>query len=67
MILFDLMCTSDHVFEAWVHDPATFARPSAAGQLACPLCREAHGAKRPRAPPVATRRNDSCGRVTRLG
>ena len=57
MILFDLMCTSNHVFEAWFHDAATFERQSAAGQIACPMCGETHVAKAPMAPRVVTRRS----------
>ncbi|MGB8274820.1 MAG: DUF1178 family protein [Alphaproteobacteria bacterium] len=52
MILFDLKCQSDHVFEAWFRDGATFEKQSAAGEIACPICGETRVAKAPMAPHV---------------
>lgn len=38
MIVFDLKCRKDHVFEAWFPDSASFAEQAAAGKVACPVC-----------------------------
>lgn len=38
MIVFDLKCRRDHVFEAWFPDSASFAEQAEAGKVACPVC-----------------------------
>ncbi len=38
MILFDLKCRKDHVFEAWFPDSASFAEQVAGGKVLCPVC-----------------------------
>lgn len=38
MIVFDLKCRKDHVFEAWFPDNASFAEQSAGGKVVCPVC-----------------------------
>ena len=38
MIVFDLKCAHDHVFEAWFSDTAGFETQRAAGDVVCPLC-----------------------------
>jgi hypothetical protein len=55
MILFDLICKANHVFEAWFRDGATYERQSAAGGIACPVCGETRVAKAPMAPRVVAR------------
>ena len=38
MILYDLKCRKDHVFETWFRDSATYEEQVAAGAIACPIC-----------------------------
>ena len=38
MILFDLKCANDHVFEAWFKDGETFELQAEASEVACPVC-----------------------------
>ena len=53
MIVFDLRCGKDHVFEAYFADSATYERQVEAGEVACPLCGDAKIAKAPMAPNIA--------------
>lgn len=38
MIVFDLRCPENHVFEGWFRDSAAFESQVAAGDLNCPVC-----------------------------
>jgi hypothetical protein len=38
MIVFNLKCRKDHVFEAWFRDSASYDAQAEAGDLACPTC-----------------------------
>lgn len=38
MILYDLKCRKDHVFEAWFRDSAAYDEQAAAGGILCPIC-----------------------------
>jgi len=38
MIVFDLRCAKDHVFEAWFSDSAGFEAQRDAGDVVCPVC-----------------------------
>jgi len=38
MILFDLKCAKDHVFEGWFRDGQAFDDQVAARKISCPLC-----------------------------
>ena len=53
MILFDLKCAEDHVFEAWFRDSESYDAQAASGEIACPLCGDSHIAKALMAPNVA--------------
>ena len=63
MMVFDLKCRKDHVFEAWFRDSKDFDRQSKQNLIACPLCGDAKIVKAPMAPNVATRkgRDDDAG------
>jgi hypothetical protein len=50
MIVFNLRCAADHVFEAWFKDGATYDRQSAVGGVVCPACGDTEIAKAPMAP-----------------
>jgi len=38
MIVFDLKCRKEHVFEAWFPDSASFTEQAEAGKVLCPVC-----------------------------
>ncbi len=38
MILYDLKCRKDHVFETWFRDSAAYDEQVAAGAISCPTC-----------------------------
>lgn len=38
MIVYDLKCRKDHVFEAWFPDSASFTAQAEAGKVVCPVC-----------------------------
>ena len=52
MIVFDLKCRRDHVFEAWFPDSASFADQAEAGKVVCPVCGSRKVAKALMAPAV---------------
>ncbi|MBT5432842.1 MAG: DUF1178 family protein [Alphaproteobacteria bacterium] len=54
MIVFDVKCSNDHVFEGWFSDTATFQAQARAGDIACPLCGDTAVEKALMAPNVAT-------------
>jgi hypothetical protein len=56
MIVYELKCSSGHVFEGWFRDGATFDRQAAAGKVACAVCGDSQVAKAPMAPRLAKRR-----------
>ncbi len=53
MILFDLKCAEDHVFETWFRDSETYDAQAASGEIACPVCGDSRVAKALMAPNVA--------------
>ena len=53
MIVFDLKCGKDHVFEAYFADSATYEKQAEAGEIACPYCGDIAVAKAPMAPNIA--------------
>lgn len=59
MIVFDLRCHKDHVFEAWFASGEAFDEQSKAGAVACPLCGSAKVTKALMAPALAgTKKSD---------
>lgn len=52
MILFDLRCTRDHVFEAWFPNSAAYEKQAKAGAVACPTCGSRKVEKAPMAPRI---------------
>ena len=57
MIVYELKCSSGHVFEGWFRDAATYDRQAAAGKVACAVCGDKGVAKAPMAPRLAKRSN----------
>ncbi len=56
MILFDLLCSHGHRFEAWFRDGDGFERQVAAGEITCAVCGDADVRKALMAPNVRTSR-----------
>ncbi len=50
MIVFDLKCAQEHVFEAWFADSGACESQISAGEVQCPLCGDAKVEKAPMAP-----------------
>lgn len=57
MIVFDLVCGSAHVFEAWFGSSADFDDQSARALIACPICSDVAVTKAVMAPAVAAKGN----------
>lgn len=57
MIVFDLRCTRDHVFEAWFASSATFEDQRERRLVACPVCADTDIAKAVMAPNIAAKGN----------
>ena len=56
MILFTLRCSSDHEFEAWFCDGATFEGQQQTGEIACPHCGDTQVEKAIMAPNIGRSR-----------
>jgi len=56
MIVFDLKCRKDHVFEAWFPDSASFTEQVAGGKVLCPVCGSKKVAKALMAPNVVAKK-----------
>jgi hypothetical protein len=54
MIVFDLSCGNDHVFEAWFRDSAAFEGQAERAEIACPVCGDRRVRKAPMAPRIST-------------
>lgn len=67
MIVFDLACSSAHVFEAWFGSSADFDDQQSRGLLACPLCGCQKIVKAPMAPAVRTgSEGPRCGAIKEM-
>jgi hypothetical protein len=53
MIVYDLKCQKEHVFEAWFRDSAAYDQQAKSGKVVCPECGSKKVAKAPMAPNVA--------------
>jgi hypothetical protein len=53
MIVFDLKCPQEHVFEAWFADSGSFDSQVADGEVQCPMCGDHNIEKAPMAPNIA--------------
>lgn len=52
MIVFDLKCPQEHVFEAWFADSDGFESQVAGGEVQCPICGDHKVEKAPMAPNI---------------
>ncbi len=53
MIVYDLACRNDHVFEAWFRDGAAFEAQAKGRKILCPECGDSRVRKAPMAPRIA--------------
>ena len=54
MIVFDLRCAKEHVFEAWFPDNATYEKQRNGKKVECPVCGSRKIEKAPMAPNIST-------------
>lgn len=54
MILFDLLCSEGHGFEAWFRDSESFDRLAAVGEITCAVCGDTQIKKALMAPNIST-------------
>lgn len=57
MIVFDLRCSREHVFEAWFGSSGAFEDQRARGLLSCPLCGDGDVGKAVMAPNIPAKGN----------
>ena len=57
MIVFDLRCGNNHVFEAWFGSSADFESQAGRGLIACPMCDDTQIAKALMAPAIPAKGN----------
>lgn len=57
MIVFDLKCSGDHVFEVWFKSSSAYEEQRAQGLIACPYCGDATVTKAVMAPAVSPKGN----------
>ncbi len=53
MILYDLKCAKNHVFEAWFRDSKAFDSQAKSHKIVCPVCGSKRVTKAPMAPRLA--------------
>ncbi|HYM30932.1 MAG TPA: DUF1178 family protein [Candidatus Cybelea sp.] len=59
MIVYDLRCRKNHVFEAWFRDSEAFEIQNGAGEVSCPVCGDRKIAKAVMAPNISTAKEKS--------
>jgi hypothetical protein len=57
MIVFDLVCANDHVFEGWFASSVDYEEQRSRGLVACPLCGDTEVGKAVMAPNVTAKGN----------
>ena len=57
MIVFDLRCSGEHVFEAWFGSSGAFEEQRARGLLSCPICGDGDIGKAVMAPNIPAKGN----------
>jgi hypothetical protein len=65
VILFDLKCRNDHLFEGWFRDGAAFDEQTAGRKIACPICSSRKIAKAVMAPRIGKGSVEEAGEATR--
>jgi len=65
VIVFDLRCDQDHVFEAWFGSTGDFESQTARGLVTCPICDSRAVEKAVMAPAIGPKSNQQSGVVAR--
>tara|TARA_B100000686_G_scaffold316949_1_gene365277 strand:- start:1594 stop:2043 length:450 start_codon:yes stop_codon:yes gene_type:complete len=53
MIVFDIQCSNNHVFEGWFADSASYEKQAKKGAVECPVCSSNKVKKAPMAPNIS--------------
>jgi hypothetical protein len=64
MIVFDLKCAKEHVFEVWFRDTRTFERQARKGEVVCPVCGDTTVEKALMAPNISSSRKKEAAAET---
>ena len=64
MIVFDLKCAKEHVFEVWFRDTKTFERQARKGEVVCPVCGDTTVEKALMAPNISSSRKKEAAAET---
>ena len=64
MIVFDLKCGQEHVFEAWFADSEACESQISGGEVECPMCSDHKVEKAPMAPNIPAGTGKGRGRST---
>lgn len=67
MIVFDVNCSNEHVFEGWFRDSGSFGEQVEAGAVSCPVCGDTKVRKALMAPNVAGIRKGKDDVPARIG
>jgi hypothetical protein len=67
MILFDLTCGREHVFEAWFRDGAAYEAQRKGRKIACPVCGDSKVSKAPMAPRIGKGNESDTGNGSKAG
>ena len=63
MILYDVVCSNDHVFEAWFADSEAFDKQRQKGEIACPICGDTEVSKALMAPNISAKKEQSAAQI----
>ena len=61
MIVFDIQCSNNHVFEGWFADSASYEKQAKKGTVECPVCSSNKVKKAPMAPNISMGATASSG------
>ncbi len=67
MIVYDLRCRKDHVFEAWFKDSQTYDEQVGGREIACPICGNTKIEKAVMAPRVNMAKDDTREKPSNVG
>ena len=64
MILYDVICSNDHVFEAWFANSEAFGEQREKGDIACPICGDTDVGKALMAPNISAKKERAAAQAT---
>lgn len=62
MILYDVICANDHVFEAWFADSDAFDKQRKTDEVVCPVCGDTEVEKALMAPNISAKKEDAAAK-----